>query len=214
MADQALPGLARLVTCSTAPNPRRVQAFLDEKGIELPRDEIDLATRAHYTPEHLAKFGTHHLPGMILDDGSTLTETMAICRYVEALHPEPNLMGRDPLEVARVEMWQRRVEFMVMLPVAFVFRHAHPSMAGLETQIPAWSEANRPRVMQGLSLLDRRLQETAFIAGDRFTVADISAYVSLDFMRVTKIAIPEDHEALLRWRAALAERPSLRRPGR
>ena len=214
MPDTApdLPTPVELVTCSTAPNPRRVAAFLAEKGIDVPRTEIDLATRAHYAPEHLARFGTHHLPGIVLSDGSTLTETVAICRYLEGLIPEPNLMGRDPLEAARIEMWQRRVELMLMLPVAFVFRHAHPSMAELETQIAEWSEANRPRVAAALELLDRRLAESAFIAGERFTIADITAYVTLDFMRVTKIRIPEDHAALLAWREKLGDRPSLRRP--
>ncbi len=207
-----LPRPVELVTCSTAPNPRRVAAFLAEKGIELPRTEIDIATRAHYAPEHLARFGTHHLPGLVLSDGSTLTETVAICRFIEGLQPEPNLMGRDPLEAARIEMWQRRVELMLMLPVAFVFRHSHPSMAELETQVQEWSEANRPRVAAALDLLDRRLRETPYIAGDRFTIADITAYVSLDFMRVTRIRIPESHAALLAWQAGLRERPSLQRP--
>lgn len=207
-----LPGLQRLVTCSTAPNPRRVQAFLDEKGVEVPRTEIDLATRAHYAPEHLAKFGAHHLPGLELSDGTCLTETVAICRYVEALHPEPNLMGRDPLDAAVIEMWQRRAEFLVMMPVAAVFRHSHPSMAGLETQIREWSEANRPRVVAGMELLDRRLRDSPYVAGDRFTIADITAYISLDFMRVTKIRPPEDAEGLNRWLTELKDRPSLQRP--
>ncbi|MGM0584013.1 MAG: glutathione S-transferase [Pseudomonadota bacterium] len=207
-----LPGLKLLVTCSTAPNPRRVSAFLAEKGVEVPRKEIDLATREHYSPEHLAKFGTHHLPGLELDDGTCLTETVAISRYVEALHPEPNLMGRDPLDAAIIEMWQRRAEFLVMLPVAAVFRHSHPSMATLEDQVQEWAESNRPRVMAGMELLDRRLRESPYIAGDRFTIADITAWISLDFMRVTKIRPPEDHEGLLRWQAELAERPSLARP--
>jgi Glutathione S-transferase len=215
MPDTAhdLPTPVELVTCSTAANPRRVAAFLAEKGLDLPRTEIDLATRAHYAPEHLARFGTHHLPGIVLSDGSTLTETVAICRYLEGLIPEPNLMGRDPLEAARIEMWQRRVELLLMLPVAFVFRHAHPSMAELETQIREWSDANRPRVMAALDLLNRRLTESPFIAGERFTIADITAFISLDFMRVTKIRIPEDHDALLAWQAGLADRPSLQRPG-
>lgn len=208
----ALPQPVRLVTCSTAPNPRRVAVFMAEKGIELPRTEIDISTRAHYAPEHLAQFGTHHLPGLVLDDGSTLTETVAICRYLEALHPEPNLMGRDALDAARIEMWQRRAEFLLMWPIAFVFRHSHPSMATLEDQVAAWAESNRPRVLQGMALLQGRLAESPFLAGDRFTIADITAWLSLDFMRVTKIRVPEDHAALLRWQAALAERPAFQRP--
>lgn len=207
-----LPGLKRLVTCSTAPNPRRVHAFLAEKGVEVPRKEIDLSTREHYSPEHLAKFGTHHLPGVELENGVCLTETVAICRYVEALYPDPNLMGRDPLEQAIVEMWQRRAEFMLGLPIAAVFRHSHPSMATLEDQVAAWAESNRPRVMAGMELLDRRLRDSPYVAGDRFTIADITAWIFLDFMRVTKIRPPEDHEGLLRWRDELKDRPSLQKP--
>lgn len=209
MTDAPRP--VRLVTCSTAPNPRRVRAVLVEKGIEIPTEEIDLATRAHYAPEHLAKFGTHHLPALELEDGSTLTETVAISRYLEALWPEPNLMGRTPFETAKIEQWVRRAEFQFMLPVAFVFRHSHPSMAALERQVPAWAEANRERVLEGLALMNRRLEESAFLGRDTFSLADIGAFISLDFMRVTKIAIPEEMTALRRWREALAERPSLQR---
>ena len=209
MTDAPRP--IRLVTCSTAPNPRRVRAVLVEKGIEIPTEEIELASRAHYAPEHLAKFGTHHLPALELEDGSTLTETVAISRYLEALWPEPNLMGRTTFETAKIEQWIRRAEFQLMLPVAFVFRHSHPSMATLETQVPAWSEANRARVLEGLALLNRRLEESEHLGRDTFSLADVGAYLSLDFMRVTKIEIPEDYAALKRWRAALAERPSLQR---
>ncbi|MEO0679563.1 MAG: glutathione S-transferase [Pseudomonadota bacterium] len=211
---EAPPRPVRLVTCSTAPNPRRVHAFMAEKGIELPLRDIDLATRAHYAPEHLEKFDTHHLPALELEDGSTLTETVAICRYLEALHPEPNLMGATPLETAKIEQWVRRGEFQFMLPVAFVFRHSHPSMATLERQVPEWSEANRARVLEGLALMNRRLERSAFLGRETFSIADIGAYLSLDFMRVTKIAIPEEMTALIRWRDALAERPSLARPKR
>ena len=206
-----LPTPVKLYTCSTAPNPRRVHAFMAEKGIELPLVEIDLMTRDHYAPEHLEKFGTHHLPALELSDGSTLTETIAICRFLEGLYPEPNLMGRDHHEAARVEMWHRRVEFMVMMPTAYVFRHMHPSMATLEDQEPVLSEWHRKPLAHGLELLNKRLGEAPYLAGDRFTIADISAYMALSFMRVTKIPVPEDHTNTLRWQAELAERPSLAR---
>ncbi|MEM6745172.1 MAG: glutathione S-transferase N-terminal domain-containing protein [Pseudomonadota bacterium] len=205
------PKPVRLATCSTAPNPRRVRAVLVEKGIEIPTQEIDLSTRAHYAPEHLEKFDTHHLPALELEDGTTLTETVAISRYLEALWPEPNLMGRMPVETAKIEQWVRRAEFQFMLPVAFVFRHSHPSMAKLETQVPAWSEANRARVLEGLALMNRRLERSPFLGRETFSLADIGAFISLDFMRVTKIEVPQEMTALMRWRAALAERPSLQR---
>lgn len=205
------PTPVRLVTCSTAPNPRRVNAFLVEKGVTIPKTEIDLATRAHYEPEHLNKFGTHHLPALELSDGSTLTETMAICRFLEGLHPEPNLMGATPLELARIEQWNRRIEFMIMLPAAYVFRHAHPSMATLEVQEPVMSEWHRRPLANGLRVLETQLKESPFVAGDRFTMADINAFIALDFMRVTKTRVPEDHVATLAWQVALKDRPSLQR---
>ena len=206
------PEPVRLVTCSTAPNPRRVNAFLAEKGLEIPKVEIDIATRAHSVPAHLEKFGTHHLPALELSDGSTLTETMAICRYLEALHPEPNLFGLDPAEIGRVDQWNRRVEFMIMLPTAYVFRHSHPSMATLERQEPVMSDWHRPALARGLEVLEARLAKSPYLAGDRVTMADLNAFISLDFMRVTKTRVPETHAATLRWQAELAERPSLQRP--
>ncbi|WP_339950508.1 glutathione S-transferase C-terminal domain-containing protein [uncultured Albimonas sp.] len=209
MTDSPTP--VRLVTCSTAPNPRRVNAFLVEKGVEIPKVEIELATRAHFEPEHLAKFGTHHLPALELSDGSTLTETMAICRLLEGLYPEPNLMGATPIELARIEQWNRRVEFMIMLPAAYVFRHSHPAMAALEVQEPVMSEWHRRPLAKGLEVVEARLAESPFLAGDRFTMADINAFIALDFMRVAKTRVPEAHTATLRWQAALKDRPSLQR---
>ena len=209
MTDAPQP--VRLVTCSTAPNPRRVNAFLIEKGVEIPKQEIDLATRAHYDPAHLEKFGTHHLPALELSDGSTLTETMAICRYLEALHPEPNLMGATPVELGRIDQWNQRVEFMIMLPAAYVFRHSHPSMATLEVQEPVMSDWHRRPLAKGIEVIEKRLAESPFLAGDRFTMADINAYIALDFMRVTKTRVPEENTATLKWQAALADRPSLQR---
>ena len=210
--SRPLPRPVRLVTCSTAPNPRRVNVFLAEKGLDLPRQEIDIATRAHYAPEHLARFGSHHLPALELDDGTTLTETVAICRYLEALAPEPNLMGRDGLEAAKIEQWMRRIEFQVAMPLFYVFRHTHPAMATLETQVPALADAHRPRLADGLALLNRRLEASAYVAGDRFTLADTLAYTTLDFARVAKVRPDDDHVGTLRWMAELAARPSFARP--
>ncbi len=202
-----LPAMHRLHVTSTAPNPRRVLAFLAEKGVSVEIVEIDMGRREHYDPDYIARVGAPVIPALELADGTVLTESVAICRYVEALHPEPNLMGVDPLEAAVIEMWQRRVEFQLLLPIGFVFRHGHPSMASLETQVPAWSEANRPRVLRGLEMLDRRLATSPFVAGERFTIADITAWLAMDFMRVTKIRPPEELESLRRWQAKLADRP-------
>ncbi len=206
-----LPALHRLHVTSSAPNPRRVLAFLAEKGVKVEVVELDMGKREHYAPDYVARAGAPVIPAMELEDGTFLTESVAICRYIEALHPEPNLLGADPLEIAQVEMWQRRVEFGLLLPVGFVFRHSHPSMKDLEDQVPEWAESNRPRVMRGLEMLDRRLSTAPFVAGERFTIADITAWLALDFMRVTRIRPPEELESLRRWQAKLADRPGFAR---
>lgn len=203
-----LPRPVRLIDCRPAPNPRRVRVFMAEKGIALPVEQVDIMAGDQFRA-HRARVGTHRVPALELEDGRFLTESVAICRYLEALEPEPNLMGRDPLEAAVVEMWQRRVEFDLLLPVAFVLRHGNPKMAVMEDQCPEWAEANRPRVLAGLAWLDARLGESRFVAGERFTVADITAAVAVDFLRPVRIAVPGSHRHLLAWRAGLDERPAL-----
>jgi glutathione S-transferase len=138
-----------------------------------------------------------------------LTESTAICRYLEALWPEPNLMGEDPLEAAEIEMWSRRAEFGLLLPAAAVLRHGNPKMAIMEQQVPAWSEANRPRVAAGLDWLDARLGVSAYVAGERYTIADITALVAVDFLRASRISVPESCVRLLAWRRELAARRAL-----
>lgn len=203
-----LPTPKMLYDGSRAPNPRRVRIFAAEKGITLPRTEVDIMAKAHRLPEYVQRSGAALIPVLELSDGTALSESVAICHYLEALHPQPNLLGVDGLERATVEMWNRRMEFELLLPIAFVFRHLHPSFAHLEDQCPAWGEANKPKVLDGLAKLNARLSESAFVAGPRFTIADITAWTALDFMRITKIAIPEDHTALLAWYAGCKARPS------
>jgi glutathione S-transferase len=203
-----LPRPVRLIDSRPAPNPRRVRIFLAEKGIALPVEQVDIMAGDQFRA-HRARVGTHRVPALELADGRFLTESVAICRYLEALVPEPNLMGRDPLEAAEIEMWQRRVEFDLLLPIAFVLRHGNPKMAVMEEQCPEWAEANRPRVLAGLAWLDARLGASRFVAGERFTIADITALVAVDFLRPTRIAVPEQHAALRAWREGLADRPSL-----
>ncbi len=203
------PKPVRLLTTSTAPNPRRVHMFLAEKGVEIPKVEIDITVAAHKTPEYLAKTGLPHVPALELDDGTVLTESIAICRYIEALHPEPPLFGADPLEAAVIEMWQRRAELYLMLPIAQVFRHTNPHMAHLEDQVPAWAEVNRPRVLRGMEMLEKRLNASPFVGGARLSVADITALVALDFMRVIRTPVPEEMIALSTWLEAMRARPSV-----
>jgi glutathione S-transferase len=204
-----MPRPVLLIDCAPAPNPRRVRIFMAEKGIVLPVEQVDIMAGAQFR-EHAARVGTHHVPALQLEDGRYLTESVAICRYLEALVPEPNLMGRDPLEAAEIEMWHRRVEFQLMAPVAAVLRHGNPKMAVMEDQCPEWAEANRPRVFKALEWLDERLQRSPFVAGQRFTVADIATVVAVDFLRPVRIAVPESCAALIEWRGRMAERPSMK----
>ncbi|MFY0612882.1 MAG: glutathione S-transferase [Hyphomicrobiaceae bacterium] len=199
----------KLIDQPRAPNPRRVNIFLAEKGIELPTEELNLPGKEHLTPEIAALNPMQTLPILILDDGTTLSESIAICRYFEELHPEPPLMGTTPLEKATIEMWQRRMELYLMNNVAAVFRHTHPAMAELEVpQVADWAEANRPRVQRALEMLDNQLAKCPYVAGDRFTIADITALVGVDFTKMGRIDVPETLTNLARWRAEVSSRPS------
>ena len=199
----------KLYDAGRAPNPRRVRIFLAEKGVSVALVPIDLGKFEHRTPAYVAVNPLQRTPALELDDGTVLTELIAICRYFEELHPEPPLFGTDALSRATVEMWQRRLEFGLLGVVAEVFRHLHPAMAQMEIpQVPAWGEANKPKVLSFLSLVDRELGAREFIAGDRFSVADITGLVGLDFMKPAKIALPDEFANVRRWHAALAARPS------
>ncbi len=199
----------KLYNSNFAPNPRRVRIFLAEKGLSIPRIEVDLAKLEHKTAEFSAVNPFQVIPALELDDGAVIGESIAICRYVEELHPEPNLFGATPLERAMVEMWQRRAEWHLLLPIAQVFRHTHPHMAKLEEpQIAEWAAANRPRVLRYMTIFDDVLQNRPFLSGDRFTVADITGLVALDFARSARIAIPPELANLGRWHEALRTRPS------
>jgi glutathione S-transferase len=192
-----------------APNPRRVRVFLAEKGIAIALEQVDLGKLAHKSPAYTAINPLQRVPALELDDGTIIAESIAICRYFEAQKPEPPLFGVGTKDQAIVEMWQRRVEFHLLAPVSHVFRNAHPAMAAMEVpQVPAWAEANKPRVMEFLELLDRELKDRRFVAGDRYTVADITGLVSVDFMKPAKLSVPEGFANLKRWHAEVAARPS------
>jgi glutathione S-transferase len=149
------------------------------------------------------------VPALELDDGTILTESIAICRYFESMQPEPPLFGTGAKDMAIVEMWQRRVEFHLLGPISHVFRNSHPAMAQMEVpQVPAWAEANKPRVMDFLVLLDNELKNHRYVAGDRYSVADITALVAVDFMKPAKLAVPDSLVNLKRWHAEVSARPS------
>lgn len=192
-----------------APNPRRVRVFLAEKGIEVPLVPVDMGAMGHRAPEVADRNPLRRLPVLELDDGTVITESVAICRYFEEMQPQPPLFGAGALGRARVEEWQRRMELNLLMPVAQAFRHTHPAMAGWEVpQIAEWGEANRPKALDFLSLLDRELASREFAAGDAYSIADITGMIAVDFMKPARIAVPEELAHVRRWYAALRARPS------
>jgi len=200
----------KLYTSHRAPNPRRVRWVMAEKGIEdVVLVEVDILTGEHKTPEYRTRVGVPHVPALELDDGTTVSESVAICRYLEALYPEPNLFGRDAREQAVIEMWTRRCEFYLANPIMLTVRHSHPAMAALEaSQMPQLAEYNRVAAEKFMKTLDRRLAEHEFLAADRFTIADIVAVVGLDFARLIKYRPPEELTHLARWLEAGRARPA------
>ncbi|RWD75115.1 glutathione S-transferase [Mesorhizobium sp.] len=192
-----------------APNPRRVRVFLAEKGLTVPLVPVDMAALEHRGEEVAQRNPLRRLPVLELDDGTVITESIAICRYFEELHPEPALFGTGALGKAKVEMWQRRLELNLMVSVAAAFRHIHPAMKEWEVpQIPEWGEANKPKVIEFLHLLDHELAQREFAAGDAYSVADITGMIAIDFMKPARIKVPAECTNVLRWYAALTSRPS------
>ena len=200
----------KLYTSHRAPNPRRVRWVMAEKGIEdVEVIEVDILAGEHKTPEYRARVGVPHLPSLTLDDGTTISESIAIGRYLESLYPEPNLFGHDAREQAVVEMWTRRAEFYLANPIMLSVRHSHPALAALEaTQLPQVAEYNRAAAERFMKTLDRHLAEREFMALDRFTIADIVAVVGLDFARLIKYRPPEELTHLARWLEAGRARPA------
>jgi glutathione S-transferase len=192
-----------------APNPRRVRIYLAEKGITVPLEPVNLGALQHKSAEFAAINPVQRVPALLLDDGCVISESIAICRYFEALHPEPPLFGAGAREVAEVEMWNRRLELNLLFPIAHVFRNTHPAMKEMEVpQVSAWAEANKPRIMEFLDILERNLRDRPFAAGDRFSVADITGLVAVDFMKPAKLMVPETCAGVRRWHAAVSARPS------
>ncbi|HXE87567.1 MAG TPA: glutathione S-transferase [Hyphomicrobiaceae bacterium] len=201
----------KILETRTAPNPRRVRIFLAEKGIEVPREEMDLMKGALKTPEFTEKNWFQRVPVLILDDGTAISETIAICRYFEETRPDPALFGTGALGRAKVEMWNRRMELGLFFSVAQAFRHLHPAMAHLEVpQVSAWGEANKPRALDILGFMDRELAGRRHIAGDAFSIADITALVAVDFMKPARIQRPAELKNLERWYAEVSSRPSVK----
>ena len=194
-----------------APNPRRVRWVMAEKAItDIEVITLNLMEGQHKTPDYLAKAGIANVPLMELDDGVCITESIAICRYLEHRYPDPNLFGRDPEETAVIEMWMRRAEMMVATPMMVGVRHTHPALAALEQQVPMIGEHNIASSTRALGLLDRRLGESEWLAADRLTIADIVAYIGIDFGRMIKFQVPDDLANVGRWAEAMRVRPAAR----
>ena len=192
-----------------APNARRVRIFLAEKGLAVPLVEVDLGQMEQRSPAYSAINPFQRVPALELDDGTVIAESIAICRYLEEVHPEPPLFGVGALQRAIVEMWQRRLELSLLSPIAQAFRHSHPAMKEMETpQVAPWAEACKSHAAEAMAVVDEALADRPFIAGDQFTVADITGLIALDFAKPARIAIPERFAHLRRWRDALSARPS------
>ena len=191
-----------------APNPRRVRIFIAEKGIDLPETRVKLHKREHKSDEHRARNSLGQVPTLVLDDGTAISESVSICRYLESLHPAPALFGRTAIEQALVDMWIRRIEFQLMTPVGMFWRHAHPLTAALLTQFTEFGESNRETYARVCSWLDRDLADgRAFLAGD-YSMADIVAQTTIDFAAFTGLVLPEDAPHLKAWLARVSDRPS------
>ena len=199
----------KILETRQAPNPRRVRIFLAEKGIQVPFEELDLMKGELKTPEFTRLNQFQRVPVLLLDDGTSISETMAICRYFEETKPEPALFGHSAIGKANVEMWNRRMELGLWAHVSQAFRHTHPAMASLEVpQVKDWGEANKQKALDVLAMLDKELAGNAFVAGDAYTVADITAQVAVDFLRPARIVLPDDLSNVKRWHGEVSARPS------
>ena len=191
-----------------APNPRRVRIFAAEKGISLPTRTVSIPAREQKTPEFLAVNPRGQTPALRLDDGTVIAESIAICRFLEALHPDPPLFGTTPTEIGVIEMWCRRAELIAMIPVGQVWVHTHRFTAAIPGRNEEWGEANRPRVADAFRFFDESLQQRAFLAGEIFSMADIVLLTIADFAEFAGCGPDEGLAALTDWRARVSGRPS------
>jgi glutathione S-transferase len=199
----------RIIETRAAPNPRRVRIFLAEKGLVVPFEQVDMMAGELKSPEFTALNRWQRVPVLQFDDGRVIAESVAICRYFEEIEPEPPLFGRDAVERASVEMWQRRIELGLFNRIAQVIRHLNPKMAHLEVpQIAAWGEANRPKALEDLAMLDDHLASSRFVVGEHYSIADITLLVAIDFLKPAKLALPEGAQNLKRWYTETSARPS------
>jgi glutathione S-transferase len=200
----------KIYNSPTAPNPRRVRVFLAEKGIQVQYEDVDIVNAVNRGAEFRAKNPRAEVPVLELDDGACIAESVAICRYFEELQPDPPLFGVGAKQRAIVEMWNRRMEFALLLPIADAFRHRHDFFKGRIRQLPEYAEVQKLNALDNLDWLDQELGRQRYVAGGHFTIADITAMIAVDFGRVSKIAIKPEQTNLARWYAEVSARPSAR----
>jgi glutathione S-transferase len=199
----------KVYDAAIAPNPRRVRWVMAEKGVtDIEVVPVSIPDGEHKQPSYLAKAGLPNLPMLEMDDGTAITESIAICRYLESRYPEPNLFGRSPEETAVIEMWTRRAEMLVATPFMLGVRLSHPGFAALERPAPEVAAWNQQNGLAALKVLDRRLGESEWLACDRLTIADIVAFIGIDFARIVRLRPPEELVNVGRWAAAMRERPA------
>lgn len=192
-----------------APNPRRVRIYLAEKGLSVPLQSLSIVAGEHKGDEFVAKYPPGQLPVLALDDGRMIGESVAICRYFEALHPEPPLFGTDPVSIAEIDMWMRRVEFTLMMPIANIWRHSHPFTARVvKPQYKEFGESNRPHAVAAMRRFDAVLEDSDYLAGYAYSMADIILLTTIDFASFIGVGMPEDVPALAAWHARVSARPS------
>jgi len=201
--------------CTTAPSPRRVRIFLAEKGITVPTLQVDLRNNQQLTPDFRAINPDATVPSLELDDGTHINDAVGICVYFEALHPQPSLLGETPAEKGLIASWQREIERNGFHAVMEAFRNATPGLKGRALpgphdyeQIPALAERGRLRVKHFYEQMDGRLAQSEFIVGPRYSIADITAQVAIDFASRAKMPIPESCAHVRRWHAQVSARPS------
>lgn len=192
-----------------APNPRRVRIYLAEKSLSVPMQSLSILAGEHKGADFVAKYPAGQLPVLELDDGRMIGETVAICRYFEALHPDPPLFGADPASIAEVEMWTRRVELNYGAAIRNIWIHTHPLTARVvKQQFTEFGESNRPLAHAAMMVFDAALRKTAFLAGDTYSMADIALLSTMDFGLFIGVPIPEEAEALKAWHDSVSARPS------
>jgi glutathione S-transferase len=203
--------------CASAPSPRRVRIFMAEKGLAIPTIQVDLKNNEHLSDAFRKINPACTVPALMLDDGTVIYETVAVCRYLEEIHPEPPLLGIDAKDKALVALWDHRAEIEGFLAVSEAFRNRARGLQGRAItgfentpQIPELAQRGQMRISRFFDVLDERLGESEFLAGPRYTMADITALIAVAFAGWVKMAVPETHANLKRWFAAVEARPSFK----